>query len=81
MEQPHSPEEAARAVPWRGPAKPGGGTPIERTFRDGHTETWWAADLSLGGYGPDRRVRLIVATSSWRSTGGPPSLRAGALGR
>lgn len=59
----HTPEEAARAVRWHGPAKPGGWAPIERTFRDGHTETWWAADLTLGGYGPERRVRLIVATT------------------
>ncbi len=44
-----SPEEAARGLRWRGPAKPGG-TPIQRTFRDGHTETWWAADLMLPGY-------------------------------
>jgi SRSO17 transposase len=59
----HTPEEAARALRWRGPAKPGEWTPIRRTFRDGHTETWWAADLRLGGYGPDRRVRLVVATT------------------
>jgi SRSO17 transposase len=25
--------------------------------------TQWAADLRLGGYGPDRRVRLVVATT------------------
>jgi SRSO17 transposase len=63
MGHPHTPEDAARALPWQGPAKPGGWIPIERTFRDGHTETWWAADLTFGGYGPDRRVRLIVATT------------------
>ena len=34
-----------------------------RRFRDGHTETWWAAELTLGGYGPDRSTRLVVATS------------------
>jgi SRSO17 transposase len=62
-DQPHSPAEAARRLRWGGPAAPGDWTPVERTFRDGHTETWWAADLTLGGYGPDRRVRLIVATT------------------
>ena len=62
-EQPHTPEEAARVLRWGGPTEPGDWTPLERTFRDGHTETWWAAELTLGGYGPDRRVRLIVATS------------------
>ncbi len=63
IDQLHTPEEAARAVRWRGPADPGGWTPIERTFRDRHTETWWATDLTLGGYGPNRRVRLVVATT------------------
>src|SRR5262249_6322610 len=32
----HTPEEAARALRWRGPAKRGDWTPIPRTFRDGH---------------------------------------------
>jgi hypothetical protein len=36
---------------------------VERHFRDGHTETWWAADARLGGYGPDSPCRLIVATT------------------
>ncbi|MFM9701089.1 hypothetical protein [Streptomyces europaeiscabiei] len=36
---------------------------MERHFRDGHTETWWAADASLGGYGPDSPCRLVVATT------------------
>ncbi len=61
-DQPHTPEDAARALRWGGPEQPGDWTRVQRTFRDGHTETWWAADLTLGGYGPDRRVRLVVAT-------------------
>ncbi|WP_349345064.1 hypothetical protein [Streptomyces rapamycinicus] len=36
---------------------------MERHFRDGHTETWWAADARLGGYGPDSPCRLVVATT------------------
>ena len=36
---------------------------MTRRFRDGHTETWWAADAQLGGWGPDRRLRLVVATT------------------
>ncbi|WUX02755.1 transposase (plasmid) [Streptomyces sp. NBC_01450] len=31
--------------------------------RNGHTETWWAADARLGGYGPNSPCRLIVATT------------------
>jgi hypothetical protein len=37
---------------------------VTRRFRDGHTETWWAADATLGGWGPDRRLRLVVATTN-----------------
>src|SRR4051794_691697 len=32
-------------------------------FRDGHTTTWWAADASLGWWGPDGTTRLVVATT------------------
>jgi SRSO17 transposase len=61
----HTPQEAARQLAWSGPQQPGDWTPIIRRFRDGHTETWWAADASLpaAGWGPDRRLRLVVATT------------------
>ncbi|MFE1291127.1 hypothetical protein [Streptomyces sp. NPDC058751] len=36
---------------------------MERHFRDGHSEIWWAADARLGGYGPDSPCRLVVATT------------------
>jgi len=36
---------------------------VTRTFRDGHAETWWAADATLGGWGPDAVRRLVVATA------------------
>jgi DDE superfamily endonuclease len=61
--EPHTPEEAARRLRWGGPDDPGDWTPVVRRFRDGHAETWWAADLSFGGYGPERSVRLVVATT------------------
>ncbi len=59
----HTPEDAARQLRWDGPTDPGDWTAVERRFRDGHTETWWAADLTFSGYGPDRRVRMVVATT------------------
>jgi SRSO17 transposase len=62
VEAAHTPEEAARRLRWGGPDAPGDWTRIERRFRDGHAETWWAAELTLGGYGPDRSARLVVAT-------------------
>src|SRR5215211_9135447 len=58
-----TPTEAAAALGWQGPGKPGQWRRIRRRFRDGHTETWWAADAQLGGFGPDRRLRLVVATT------------------
>jgi hypothetical protein len=64
-DQPHTPEDAARELAWTSPAEPGDWTPIRRRFRDGHTQTWWAADaaLSAAGWGPDQPVRLVVATT------------------
>src|SRR6266540_3747318 len=64
-EETHTPQEAARQLRWSGPEQPGDWAPVTRRFRDGHTETWWAADASLpaAGWGPDRRIRLVVATT------------------
>nr|WSW57155.1 IS701 family transposase [Streptomyces sp. NBC_00998] len=59
----HTPVEAARALTWTDPDHPGDWTPVVRTFRDGHTETWWAADARLGAWGPDSPARLVVATA------------------
>jgi len=60
---PHTPQDAAWDVPWTSTEEPGGWTAVERRFRDGHTETWWAADLELAGYGPGRHTRLVAATT------------------
>jgi DDE superfamily endonuclease len=59
----HTPVEAAGELGWRGPRSPGRWRRVTRRFRDGRTETWWAADATLGGWGPDRRLRLVVATT------------------
>jgi SRSO17 transposase len=60
---PHTPPEAATAVPWTSEEEPGGWTAVARRFRDGHIETWWAADLDLATYGPGGYFRLIAATT------------------
>ena len=62
-EQAHTPVEAAGELGWQGPRKPGQWRRIQRRFRDGHSETWWAADAQLGGWGPERRLRLVVAST------------------
>ena len=59
----HTPEEAAQELKWGGPDEPGDWTPVVRRFRDGHEETWWAADLRYGPYGPDKARRVVVATT------------------
>ena len=59
----HTPVDAARALSWGGPDDPGDWTAVRRTFRDGHAETWQAADAKLGGWGPDGVRRLVVAAA------------------
>ena len=59
----HTPVDAARELAWDGPEDPGDWRPVTRTFRDGHAETWYAADAKLGGWGPDGARRLVVATA------------------
>src|SRR6266581_4115663 len=59
----HTPMEAARELGWGGPRAPGQWRRVTRRFRDGHTETWWAADAVLGGWGPQGPHRLVVATT------------------
>jgi DDE superfamily endonuclease len=62
-DQAHSPVEAAGELGWQGPGRPGKWRRVVRRFRDGHAETWWAADAALGGWGPGRPHRLVVATT------------------
>jgi hypothetical protein len=59
----HSPPEAAERLRWTDADHPGDWTPIQRRFRAGPDQTWWAADLRLAGYGPDRSTRLVAATT------------------
>ena len=59
----HTPVDAARVLAWDGPDDPGDWRPVTRTFRDGHAQTWWAADAALGWWGPDGARRLVVATA------------------
>jgi DDE superfamily endonuclease len=59
----HTPVDAARALAWNGPDDPGDWQPVTRAFRDGRTETWFAADAALGWWGPDGARRLVVATA------------------
>jgi len=55
--------EAAEAAEWNRPTASGEWVQIERTFRDGHTETWWALEVDVGPYGPTKPIRAVVATT------------------
>ncbi|MFK8851048.1 transposase [Streptomyces sp. Ac-502] len=61
--EPHTPVDAARALAWHDTEHCGDWTLVERHFCDGHTETWWAADATLGGWHPLGPARLVVAAT------------------
>jgi SRSO17 transposase len=57
----HTFEDAARELPMRAWQR------IVRRFRDGHAERWWAAELQLFHYGPDRPLRAVCVTTDRRT--------------
>jgi hypothetical protein len=48
---------------WEGERHPGDWVKVMRRFRDGHAEEWWALEVDVGPYGPQRRWRSVVATT------------------
>jgi SRSO17 transposase len=60
-------QEAVAAAPWGGADHPGAWVPVERRFRDGHTETWWVLEVEAGPYGPQKPQRVLVATTDPRT--------------
>ncbi len=54
---------AAELAEWRGDDAPGAWVAVERRFRDGHAESWWALEVEAGPYGPARGLRAVVATT------------------
>jgi len=58
-----SPWEAAVAAEWEAERHPGDWVKAVRSFRDGHQETWWALEVDVGPYGPQRARRAVVATT------------------
>jgi hypothetical protein len=55
--------EIADAAVWVDADHPGDWTPVVRTFRDEHTEPWWALEIVAGPYGPTKPTRAVVATT------------------
>jgi hypothetical protein len=60
-----SPWEAAVAAGegWEDEKRPGEWVKVVRRFRDGHEEAWWALEVDVGPYGPQRSRRAVVATT------------------
>ncbi|MDQ3509083.1 MAG: IS701 family transposase [Actinomycetota bacterium] len=56
-------EGVAQAAYWGGPEDPGEWVKLERRFRDGHTEVWWALEAECRAFGPEKHGRLVVATT------------------
>jgi SRSO17 transposase len=56
-------EGVALAAHWGGPDDPGEWVELERRFRDGHTEVWWALEAECRAFGPEKRSRLVVAST------------------
>ena len=48
---------------WGGPEQPGDWVGLERSFRDGRVQQWWALEAEGGPYGPERSERLVVVTT------------------
>ena len=59
--------EAVAAAPWGGAENPGAWVLVERSFRDGHTETWWVLEVEAGPYGREKMQRALVATTDPRT--------------
>jgi SRSO17 transposase len=60
-----SPWEAAIAAgeAWRDARHPGDWVKVVRSLKDGHQEEWWALEVDMGPYGPQRERRAVVATT------------------
>jgi hypothetical protein len=63
-----SPWEAAVAAGegWEDERCPGEWVKVVRSFRDGHEEVWWALEVDVGPYGPQRTRRSVVVTTDPR---------------
>jgi hypothetical protein len=60
-----SPWEAAVAAgrAWEDERHPGDWVKVMRRFKEGHEQQWWALEVDVGPYGPQRDRRSVVATT------------------
>lgn len=58
-----SPWEAALAAEWEDERHPGDWVKVVRRFKDGHEARWWALEVNVGPYGPEKDRRAVVVTT------------------
>jgi hypothetical protein len=56
-------QKLAQGAGWNGEDSPGEWVALKRSFRDGHTERWWAFEPEGWPFEAGRRKRLVVATT------------------
>jgi hypothetical protein len=56
-------EGVAQAAYWNGLVYPGEWVKLQRRFRNGHKEAWWALEAECGAFSVEKDRRLIVATT------------------
>ena len=56
-------QEIALATAWSATAADMDWLAVKRTFRDGHTELWWALEVTTGPFGPKHELRAIVVST------------------
>src|SRR5215217_770181 len=56
-------EGVAQSAYWNGPDDPGEWVKLERRFRDGHTEAWWALEAECRAFSVEKDRRLVVAST------------------
>jgi hypothetical protein len=57
-------QDIAAAASWQNAEQPGPWVALTRSFRDGHSETWWALEVTSGPYGPAKLHRAVVVTTN-----------------
>jgi hypothetical protein len=55
--------QVVEEYPWDGEAQPGAWIALEHSFRDGHTERWWALEPTRWPFDSKSDRRLVVATT------------------
>ncbi len=55
--------QVAEGAGWKDAQSPGEWQKIERCFRDGHREEWWALEVTAGPYGAQRAHRAFVVST------------------